>query len=33
MPLWKRVANRFLTTVENAAMGRRFSECHTGYRA
>ena len=33
MPLWKRVANRFLTTVENLAMGQRFSECHTGYRA
>src|SRR5688572_21926833 len=33
MPLWKRVANRFLTTFENLAMGRRFSECHTGYRA
>lgn len=33
MPLWKRIANRFLTTVENLAMGRRFSECHTGYRA
>ena len=33
MPRWKRVANRFLTTLENAAMGRRFSECHTGYRA
>lgn len=33
MPLWKRVANRFLTTVENLAMGRSFSECHTGYRA
>jgi glycosyltransferase involved in cell wall biosynthesis len=33
MPWWKRVANRFLTTVENLAMGRRFSECHTGYRA
>src|SRR5947208_3835470 len=33
MPLWKRVANRFLTTAENLAMGRRFSECHTGYRA
>jgi glycosyltransferase involved in cell wall biosynthesis len=33
MPLWKRVANRFLTTVENLAMGRRFAECHTGYRA
>ena len=33
MPLWKRISNRFLTTVENLAMGRRFSECHTGYRA
>ena len=33
MPVWKRIANRFLTTVENLAMGRRFSECHTGYRA
>lgn len=33
MPGWKRVANRFLTTVENLAMGRRFTECHTGYRA
>jgi glycosyltransferase involved in cell wall biosynthesis len=33
MPLWKRIANRFLTTVENLAMGRRFTECHTGYRA
>jgi glycosyltransferase involved in cell wall biosynthesis len=33
MPLWKRIANRFLTTAENLAMRRRFSECHTGYRA
>jgi glycosyltransferase involved in cell wall biosynthesis len=33
MPLWKRIANRFLTTAENAVMGRRFTECHTGYRA
>src|SRR5512134_2146232 len=33
MPAWKRVANRFLTTLENLAMGRRFTECHTGYRA
>ena len=30
MPVWKRVANRFLTTVENLAMGRKFTECHTG---
>jgi glycosyltransferase involved in cell wall biosynthesis len=33
MPLWKRIANRCLTTLENLAMGRRFTECHTGYRA
>jgi glycosyltransferase involved in cell wall biosynthesis len=33
MPLWKRIANRFLTTTENLAMGRAFTECHTGYRA
>jgi glycosyltransferase involved in cell wall biosynthesis len=33
MPRWKRVANRFLTTAENLAMRRRFTECHTGYRA
>jgi glycosyltransferase involved in cell wall biosynthesis len=33
MPLWKRIANRCLTTAENLAMRRRFSECHTGYRA
>jgi glycosyltransferase involved in cell wall biosynthesis len=33
MPLWKRIANRFLTASENLAMGREFTECHTGYRA
>jgi glycosyltransferase involved in cell wall biosynthesis len=33
MPLWKRMANHFLTSVENLAMGRQFAECHTGYRA
>jgi glycosyltransferase involved in cell wall biosynthesis len=33
MPWWKRVSNRFLTTCENLAMGRQFTECHTGYRA
>jgi glycosyltransferase involved in cell wall biosynthesis len=33
MPLWKRIANRFLTTMENLALRRRFTECHTGYRA
>ncbi len=33
MPLWKRIANWFLTTVENTVMRRKFTECHTGYRA
>ncbi len=33
MPGWKRVANWFLTTVENLVLHRRFTECHTGYRA
>ncbi len=33
MPLWKRIANRLLTTLENLAMRRQFAECHTGYRA
>lgn len=33
MPLYKYVANRFLTTVENRMMGTSLSELHTGYRA
>ncbi len=33
MPLYKFVANRFLTTVENIVLGAHFSELHTGYRA
>ena len=33
MPFYKFVANRFLTTLENAALGTHFSELHTGYRA
>ena len=33
MPLYKYVSNRFLTTVENLVLGRRFAELHTGYRA
>ena len=33
MPWWKYYANRFLTTVENAALGTDLSEMHTGYRA
>lgn len=33
MPLYKFVANKFLTWIENLALGTRFSEFHTGYRA
>ena len=33
MPLWKYVANRALTTIENRLLGTRLSELHTGYRA
>jgi glycosyltransferase involved in cell wall biosynthesis len=33
MPFYKYASNRFLTTVENVVMRRRFSELHTGYRA
>lgn len=33
MPVWKYVSNRFLTTVENLALGTRLSEAHTGFRA
>jgi glycosyltransferase involved in cell wall biosynthesis len=33
MPLYKRIANRGLTTVENVVLGTRLSEMHTGYRA
>jgi glycosyltransferase involved in cell wall biosynthesis len=33
MPLWKYVANRFLTFVENILLGSKLSEFHTGYRA
>ena len=33
MPLWKYVANRFLTFVENILIGAKLSEYHTGYRA
>ena len=33
MPLYKFIANRFLTTVENLVLGSNFSEMHTGYRA
>lgn len=33
MPLWKYIANRFLTFVENIMLGAKLSEYHTGYRA
>jgi glycosyltransferase involved in cell wall biosynthesis len=33
MPLWKYIANRFLTFVENLLIGAKLSEYHTGYRA
>lgn len=33
MPLYKFVANRFLTTIENLILGQKLSEMHTGYRA
>lgn len=33
MPTWKRVANRALTRIENAALQAQLSEAHTGYRA
>jgi glycosyltransferase involved in cell wall biosynthesis len=33
MPGWKVIGNRFLTLVENVALGQRLSEYHSGYRA
>jgi glycosyltransferase involved in cell wall biosynthesis len=33
MPLWKYVANRFLTLTLNVMLGAKLSEYHTGYRA
>ena len=33
MPFYKFLANRFLTTAENIALGSNLTECHTGYRA
>jgi len=32
MPLYKYIANRFLTMVENLLIGQKLSEYHTGYR-
>jgi glycosyltransferase involved in cell wall biosynthesis len=33
MPIWKYIANRFLTFSENLLTGAKLSEYHTGYRA
>lgn len=33
MPLWRYMANRFLTLAENILFGAKLSEYHTGYRA
>jgi len=33
MPLYKYIANRFLTFVQNLLMSQKLSEYHTGYRA
>ena len=33
MPLWKYVANRTLTALENLLLGYKLAEYHTGYRA
>ena len=33
MPVWKYIANRFLTFVENILIGAKLSEYHTGFRA
>src|SRR5690606_38407299 len=33
MPLYKYVANRFLTLFQNIMMGQKLAEYHTGYRA
>jgi glycosyltransferase involved in cell wall biosynthesis len=33
MPLYKYIANRFLTLAENLLLGHKLSEYHTGYRA
>ena len=33
MPLWKYIANRILTFIENILIGAKLSEYHSGYRA
>jgi glycosyltransferase involved in cell wall biosynthesis len=33
MPIWKYIANRALTAIQNLMLGAKLSEYHTGYRA
>lgn len=33
MPLYKFIANRILTTIENMVLGQRLTDLHTGFRA
>ena len=33
MPLYKYIANRLLTYIQNSMIRQQLSECHTGYRA
>jgi glycosyltransferase involved in cell wall biosynthesis len=33
MPMYKRIANRILTTIENRVLSTRLTDLHTGYRA
>lgn len=33
MPIWKYIANRVLTTLENLCYGTRLTDCHSGFRA
>jgi glycosyltransferase involved in cell wall biosynthesis len=33
MPIWKYIANRSLTAIENLLLGTKLTEFHTGYRA
>ena len=33
MPLYKYIANRFLTLLENIILGQRLTDLHTGFRA
>jgi glycosyltransferase involved in cell wall biosynthesis len=33
MPVWKFIANRILTVMENVVYGARLTDCHSGFRA